>query len=98
MNFRKEGLHMRIEISNHSKTDLTDNERNTIYELITRWINTYYLISETNDRTLVILECVPEECIKEITKILNNKYEITVTEDSFMAQIDLLDVLSGGLW
>ncbi len=89
---------MRIEISNHSKTSLTNNERDTIYELSNKIINTNYLISEENTGTLVILECVPEKCAEEITKLLNNKYEIRVMEDSFMAKIDLLDMLSGGLW
>ncbi|MCI8469925.1 MAG: hypothetical protein HFJ35_00155 [Clostridia bacterium] len=89
---------MRIEISNHSKTNLTNNERDRIYELTNECIDAYYLISEKNNGALVILECVPKKCTEKITKLLGNKYEITVTEDSFMAQIDLIDMLSGGLW
>jgi len=88
---------MRIEISNYSKTNLTSSEREMIYELTNRCINACYLISENNG-TFVILECVPEKCAEEITKILSSKYEVSVTEDSFMAQIDLIDMLSGGLW
>lgn len=97
MTFRKEGLHMRIEISNHSKTNLTNSERDMIYELTNNIINAHYLISEKNNGALIILECVPEKCAEEIAKLLS-KYEISVTEDSFMAQIDLIDMLSGGLW
>lgn len=89
---------MRIEISNHSKTSLTNNERDRIYELTKKCINAYYLISRTNNDALVILECVPKESTEKITKLLSNKYKISVTEDYFIAQIDLIDMLSGGLW
>jgi len=98
MTFRKKGLNMRIEISNYSKTNLTKNERDAIYELANKCINANCLIYEENDDTLVILKCVPEECTAEITKLLSNEYKISVTEDSFMAQIDLMDLLSGGFW
>lgn len=83
---------MRIEISNYSKTNLTNNERNSIYELSNKCISTYYLISEKNNE--VILECVPEEYAKIIEKLLCNKYKINITEDSFMADIDLMDLLN----
>lgn len=89
---------MRIEISNHSKIKLTNNERDRIYELTNKCINTYHLRSVENNGTVVTLECVPEKCAEEIAKLLSNQYEISVTEDSFMAQIDLIDMLSGGLW
>ena len=89
---------MRIEILNHSKTNLTKKERDRIYELTSKCTATNYLISEMNNGASVILECVPEDCTEKMIKLLNNEYEISVTEDSFMAQIDLMDMLSGGLW
>lgn len=89
---------MRIEISNYSKTNLTNNERNMIYELTNKCIDAHCLISEENNGALITLECVPEKCAEEITKLLSNKYEISIAEDSFMAEIDLRDMLSGGLW
>lgn len=98
MTFRKKGLNMRIEISNYSKTNLTKNERDTIYELVNKCTIANYLISEENNGALVVIECVSEACTAEITKHLSNEYKITVTEDSFMAQIDLMDLLSGGFW
>lgn len=89
---------MRIEISSQSKTKLTNSDRNMIHKLVNKCINTNYLISEENNGTLVVLECVPENCVEKIKKILITKYEINVREDSFMASIDLMDMLSGGLW
>ncbi len=89
---------MRIEISKSSKEKLTDNERVIFRELINMYVNTYYLISENNQGTLFVIECVPEEYVERIKKYLVPKYEVIVREDSFMAEIDLRDMLSGGLW
>ncbi len=88
---------MRIEISNRSKTNLSNKQRNSIYELTNKCINSYYLISEKNEGK-VILECVPKEYIKKIKKLLSNEYEISITDDDWMAQIDMMDLLSGGRW
>lgn len=89
---------MRIEISKQSKTKLTNSDRNMIRDLVNKCINTYCLISEADNGTLFVLECVPENCAEDLTKHLSANYEINVKEDSFMAEIDLMDMLSGGLW
>jgi len=89
---------MRIEISKQSKTKFTDSDLNMIRKLVNKCINTYCLISEIENRTLFVLECVPENCAEDIAKQLSANYKINLKEDSFMAEIDLRDMLSGGLW
>lgn len=89
---------MRIEISKQSKAKMTNSDRKAIHELVNKCINTYCLISEENNGTLFVLECVPENCAEKVTKLLNANYKVSVGEDSFMAEIDLMDMLSGGLW
>lgn len=79
---------MRIEI----KANFRNDERKHIYEVANECINNNYMISERNNGE-IILECVPEKYAKEIKNLLGNKYEINVTDDTFMAHIDMLDLL-----
>lgn len=96
--FRKDELKMKIEISKHSKEKLTDEDWIIFMELINMCVNTYCLISKNDKGTLFVIECVPKEYVEKIKKHLPPRYEVTVQEDSFMAEIDLMDILSGGLW
>jgi hypothetical protein len=89
---------MRIEISKAAGKKFTEGERTKILELISRCVKTHYLISEDNNDTLVIIECIPEEIVQALKKKLSSEYDVTVKEDSFMAGIDLYDMLTGGLW
>lgn len=84
---------MRIEIFKRSRKKLSNVERQYLQELISWSINTYCLISEENEGTIVI-ECVPEAYVEKLKNIIEPQYEIKVKEDRFMAQIDLMDLLN----
>ncbi len=47
-------------------SSLTSNEKDRIYELANKCIDTNYLISEKNNGTSVILECVPKSVLKKL--------------------------------
>lgn len=89
---------MRIEISKPSKTVLTEDDICYIRSMANICINTYCLMSEQNNRSLFVLECVPEGCAKELVSCMEDMYSVNLKEDTFMAEIDLMDLLSGGLW
>lgn len=89
---------MRIEISNHLGEKLSVVNRIHIELVIDDFIKEPHLISIENANTTLVLECVNEKSAKEIKKVLKHQYDVQILEDRFMAQIDLLDALSGGLW
>lgn len=90
---------MRIEISKPSRTVLAECDICYIRSIADVYINTYCLMSEENNRSLFVLECVPEDCAEKVVHNIDKKmYNVDLKEDTFMAEIDLMDFLSGGLW
>ncbi len=89
---------MRIEISKPSKEVLTECDICYIKSIVNVYINAYCLMSEQNNRSVFVLECVPEECAKKVISHIKEIYSVDLKEDTFMAEIDLMDLLSGGLW
>lgn len=89
---------MRIEISNLLKSEMSESDWNLVGKLARKYINGNFLISTANDKKQVVLECVSENDANKMKESLANQYEVELLEDCFMAEIDLMDMLSGGLW
>ena len=89
---------MRIELSNLSKENLSEKEQNYIIELINKSIHRVFLLSIESNGAYIALECIDEENVDRIKELFIDKYSIKVSEDRFMAEIDLMDLLSGGYW
>lgn len=84
---------MRIEISKPSKEVLTECDICYIKSIVNVYINAYCLMSEQNNRSVFVLECA-----KKVISHIKEIYSVDLKEDTFMAEIDLMDLLSGGLW
>lgn len=89
---------MRIELSSLSKKNLSENDQKLIIELANKSIHNIFLLSVESKGAYIVLECVNEEYVSKIRNLFIEKYSIKVSEDCFMAEIDLIDMLTGGLW
>ena len=90
---------MKIEISSLRKNKrLRNSEIDFIRYVVKLDIHSNYLTIIDNNNQSVLFECVCRDEAYNLKLHLSKYFKTEVSEDRFMAEIDLLDVLCGCFW